>query len=55
MTRSIERTSSPAARGLAYCAIGTLAAAWLWSRRGEAAMHRRTAERLRPLPGRHRT
>ena len=50
MARSIERRPLPAVRGLAYGAIGALAAAWLWSRRGEAALHRRTAERLRPLP-----
>lgn len=29
--------------------VGASVAAWLWNRRGEAALHRQTAERLRPL------
>jgi hypothetical protein len=55
MARSIDSRPLPAARGLAFGAMAALAAAWLWSRHGEAALHRRTAERLRPLTGRHRT
>lgn len=49
-----RRTPSPVARRLGpivFSAIGALAAAWLWNRRGEAALHQRTAERLRPRPG----
>lgn len=32
--------------------LGTAAAAaWFWNRRGEAALRRQTADRLRPLSG----
>lgn len=32
--------------------LGASAGAWLWYRRGEAALHHRTAQRLRPPAGR---
>lgn len=56
MARSIMRTPAPApgrGPGLVLLGVlGTFAAAWLWSRRREAALHRRTAARLRPLGAR---
>ena len=58
MEHNIERRPSSAAlqmRIVVIGAIAALAAAWLWNRSGEAALHQRTAKRLSPLTGRHGT
>ena len=47
---SPESASSPRILAVALGAIGTCAgAAWLWNRRGEAALHAQTSDRLRPI------
>jgi len=47
---SRETASSPRMLAIALGAIGTCAgAAWLWNRRGEAALRAQTSDRLRPI------
>lgn len=49
MAQGLERRPSPVIRKAAIVALGAVALAWLWNRRGDAALRRRTADRLRPL------
>lgn len=58
MVQTLEPRPSPIDRrigGILFAVIGALAAAWLGGRRNEAALRRRTADRLRPLTDRAAT